>query len=237
MRKIEVCLCPELLDQYDLKGKIAVVTDVLRATSTMVSAFNSGVKDIRPVISVELAEDYLNKEDTIVAGERNGVKIKSFHLGNSPLLMKDKRAEIEGKHLVMTTTNGTRAIAACLDADEILIGAFLNLDTVVSHLKDSDKDVIVVCAGWKGRVNMEDSMFGGAVASRLRSQCELANDSAILTADAFDSYNGKLFDAISEASHCKRLAHHGVEDDIIYCMEGEQINILPYLKKDVIVRM
>ena len=153
---IEVCYTPDLIHQFELKGKVVVVIDILRATSCVVAGLNSGVAKIKPVASVEecLA---LGKEGYVTAGERGGQKIEEFDMGNSPFQYMNPK--LRGKKVAATTTNGTKAIKLSSDADRIIVGAFLNLSAVVEELEKLNQDIILFCAGWKGRYNLEDSLL------------------------------------------------------------------------------
>ncbi|MBX2846184.1 MAG: 2-phosphosulfolactate phosphatase [Saprospiraceae bacterium] len=236
MPRLEVCLTPAILDVYDLAGKNVIVTDVLRATSTMVAGMQLGVDHIRPVSEVSKALEYVGVENTLVAGERNGVQVEAFHLGNSPRGWMSEEARLKGKAVVMSTTNGTKAINMALGADKIYIGAFLNLDAVCKQVAQEDKDVLVVCAGWKNRINMEDSLFGGAVAQRLSDSFEIYGDAALMMRAHYITHRDDLYGAIRQGTHFKRLANHGVEDDIQFCMQENITEVVPYYSEGVIIQ-
>src|SRR6478736_2791639 len=148
MKKIEVCFTPELVHVYGVKGKVVVVIDILRATSCMTTAIAHGVKSLIPVAS--LAEcKALQNQGYIAAAERDGKKEDGFDIGNSPFSYMEK--EVVGKTIAVTTTNGTQAISKSLAAKEIIIGSFLNRSAVVNYLKSQPHDVLLLCAGWKGK--------------------------------------------------------------------------------------
>ncbi|MEQ9302757.1 MAG: 2-phosphosulfolactate phosphatase, partial [Marinoscillum sp.] len=158
MNQVEVCLTPDLIKQYTLEGKIVVVVDIFRATSCMVTGLAYGVKSIVPVATVDDCFE-MGKKGLITAGERGGKKIDGFEIGNSPFdYMQEK---FKGQTIAVTTTNGTKALLASLQAEEILIGAFLNLRAIANYISSSTKDVVIHCAGWKGTVNTEDTLFAG----------------------------------------------------------------------------
>jgi len=236
MPQVEVCLSPELLHLYSLDGKIAVVNDILRATSTMIAALDSGVKAVRPVVSIEDAETYLQHPNTLVAGERNGIKIPSFDLGNSPLEILNIKEQVAGQTLVMSTTNGTKAIDACREAGQVIIGAFTNLEATLQYLAKQEKDILVLCAGWKGRVNMEDSLYAGAIANGLHTTHTMGNDSALLTSQLYKAHKESLFAAVKASSHFERLANHGVEEDIKHCMRIGNSTLVAVLQDNLIIR-
>ena len=157
---------PELLPLFDLKGKVAVVVDVLRATSSIVTALAAGVTHLVPFS--ELAEcRAMAAQGYLTAAERDGRQAEGVDLGNSPFGYLDGVVPVQGRAVAITTTNGTRALHLSAAADEIVVGAFLNLGAVADHLRRLNKDVVVVCAGWKGQFCLEDTLFGGALAARL----------------------------------------------------------------------
>ncbi len=224
MRKIEVCLTPELIHQYDLEGKIAVAVDIFRATSCMVSGIANGVADIYPVATVDECFE-LGKEGMIMAGERGGIKVDGFDIGNSPFdYMSD---EVKGKSVVVSTTNGTRTILASLNADEVLIGAFLNIGVLAEYLKNAQKDVVIHCAGWKGTVNLEDTLFAGALINLLIDQMEISGDSALIAHQLYLANQDKLLEIARQSAHAQRLSGFGVAKDIEFCMTSNQYETIP----------
>ncbi len=237
MAKIEVCLSPALLNTYSLDNKIVIVTDVLRATTTMLAALDSGVKSIIPVASQKEARRYIGQAGVLVAGERDGKKVDGFDLGNSPLGMIHNKEELQGKILVMTTTNGTKAIDAARPSKKIYIGALTNLNALADHLRSGQEDLLVLCAGWKNRVNMEDSLFAGGLCDRLNDAYQIYGDAAIMTMQLFTANKPHLLDSIKQATHYQRLKNHGIEEDINYCMTLDKTDSVAYLDNDVIVKI
>lgn len=136
MNNIDVCLSPELLHQYELRGKIAVVVDILRATSCMVSGLAAGVAAIKPLAELEVCRG-LKQEGYFIAGERNGSKVEGFDIGNSPFEYMEPH--LKGRKVAVTTTNGTLAISRSAEADQIIIGAFLNLGAVASYIQQQQR--------------------------------------------------------------------------------------------------
>ena len=235
MSQLQVCLSPGLLSLYDLKGKTVVVTDVLRATTTMVVANEIGVKEIIPVATRTEASRFIGQQDVLVAGERDGKKVEGFDLGNSPLLMKDHKENLFGKSLVITTTNGTKALHAALEAKTIYIGALINVEAVASQLRKENDDILVLCAGWKNRVNLEDSLFAGALCSALNDQKSVYGDAAIMCQQLFEAHQHHLFESIKKATHYQRLKDNGIEDDIRFCMNLNSSDCVPKLVGKAIV--
>src|ERR1700749_2012909 len=161
---IEVCFSPQSYPLFHNPNSIVVVIDILRATSAITTAFFNGVAKMIPVETVEEAQKY-KENGFLVAAERNAEIIQGFDLGNSPFgYMNDK---VKGKTIAITTTNGTQAINAAKHARKGIIGSFLNQDVVTDYLKNQKKDILFLCAGWKNKFNLEDTLFAGAVADAL----------------------------------------------------------------------
>lgn len=234
MRNIEVCLSPELVHLFDLKGKIAVVVDVLRATSCMVTAMANGVREIKPVCDLNVCKELQSKQGFIGAAERNGVKEEGFKFGNSPFSYIDNC--VENERLAITTTNGTVAIEKSKPAAEVVIGAFLNKSAVVSFILERDMDVVVVCAGWKGQVNLEDTLFAGALIAGLGEKYNHNSDAALLALNAYEKGRENLCDYLANCNHVQRLSKmKDVGKDIEFCLQEDIYKVVPVLKGDVLV--
>jgi 2-phosphosulfolactate phosphatase len=215
MRSIEVCFSPELIHLHEVTGKLVVVVDIFRATSTMVAALAHGVTEILPFAELEACRAMQNK-GYLIAAERDGLTAPGFELGNSPLAFTD--GAYAGRKLAMTTTNGTLAIEKSKGAAEILIGAFPNLQATVTYIQSRDLDVLIHCAGWKGRFNLEDSLYAGALVQALGESHANREDGAIAMGSLFVQVGGNLAIYLSQAAHAKRLQNHGIEADIDFCL-------------------
>lgn len=225
-KNIDVCLSPELIGLYDLKGKIVVVVDILRATSVMVTALAHGAKEIIPVATLDEARTYL-KKGYLCAAERGGAPVEGFPLDNSPFnYMNDV---IKDKSIVITTTNGTLAITKSTTADQVLVGAFLNIQALANYIKTQGKDVIVHCAGWKGKTNMEDTLFAGALVELLDETHDLACDTAHLSLKYYQSIKNNLFETVKNSAHAKRLNRLSVIKDIEFCVGLNTYEVIPKL--------
>jgi 2-phosphosulfolactate phosphatase len=228
-RTIDVCLSPDLMHLYPVKDHAIVVVDILRATSCMTTAFAFGIDSIRPFAKLDdcLA---MKANGYFTAGERDGKKVDGFDLGNSPFEYMEP--SLKGKRIAFTTTNGTQAIAKSDGANHIIIGSFLNISSVVSYLKTLEENIIVVCAGWKGKVNLEDTLFAGAVVEALSAVAEPACDAPLAASRLYDHAKKDLFDYLKDSSHVKRLARLGIEKDIRFCLTPDQYNVVPVLKNN-----
>ena len=215
MNSIEVCFTPELIHLHEVKGKLVVVVDIFRATSTMVAALAHGVTEILPFADLESCRA-MQAQGYLIAGERDGLTAPGFELGNSPVAFLE--GNYSGKKLAMTTTNGTLALDKSKGASEILIGAFPNLKATASYIQSRNLDVLIHCAGWKGRFNLEDSLYAGALVQALSSSHANREDGALAMESLFSLEGGNLATYLSQASHAKRLQNHGIESDIDFCL-------------------
>ncbi len=222
-------LSPALLHLYDVNNSIVVIIDVLRATSTIAAALHNGARCIIPVDSVSRCIEIGKQIDGITAGERDGKVAEGLVHGNSPF--EYPRDFVEGKTLVLTTTNGTRLLQMALDkgAEEIITGSFPNLSAVCDHLIEMKQNVILGCAAWKDRVNMEDMLFAGAVISMIRKHFSINCDSSHLAETIYKKAEKDLFGFMkkNDASHYHRLMGFGLEKDIRYCLTEDVANVLP----------
>lgn len=232
MKTIDVCLSPELMHLYEVKGKSVVVVDILRATSCMTSALAHGIDHIKPFAKLD---DCLQakQEGYLTAGERDGKKVEGFDMGNSPFEYMEPT--LKGKKIAFTTTNGTQAIAKSEGADTIVIGSFLNLNAVVHFLRHQEKDILVVCAGWKGKVNMEDTLFAGALVDGLQNHFEPACDAPRMAQRLYADAKNDMEAYLQNSSHVKRLARLNIHKDIAFCLTPNQYNTLPIMQNGFLV--
>lgn len=234
--RVEVCLSPLLYDNYKNPDSIVVVIDVLRATSAICTAFEHGVNEIIPVSTIEEAWEYKRK-GFLVGGERNGEQIEGLDFGNSPYHYMGE--DIKGKTVVLTTTNGTKSIELAKDAYQVIIGSFTNHKAVCDYLIEQQRDVILLCAGWKNKYNLEDCLFAGAVADCL-GESELFGDFADSSLAARYLYQAAKDDAykfLRNSSHRKRLARLNLKEDIKYSLSFDKTDIVPVLKDGRLVNM
>ena len=226
---LHTSLSPALLNLYDVSNSVVVIIDVLRATSTIATALYNGAKCVIPVDSVSRCMEIGRQIEGITAGERDGQIAEGLEYGNSPF--EYPREFVEGKTLVLTTTNGTRLLHMALEkgAQQIITGSFPNLSAVCDHLQASQKNVILGCAAWKDRVNIEDMLFAGAVISKIGQQFSINCDSSHLAETMYERAKKDLFAFMkkNEASHYHRLMNFGLEKDIRYCLTSDGANVLP----------
>jgi 2-phosphosulfolactate phosphatase len=231
---IEVCLSPALLHLYDTKGAIVVIIDIFRATSTITAALHNGAKCVIPVASVAECIAIGNRiPGSITAGERDGKVAEGLKYGNSP---SEYPAEfIKGKTLVLTTTNGTRLLHMVEDAAEIVVGSFLNLGALCAYLAMRNKNVLLGCASWKDRFNLEDTLFAGAVINSIQDAFEINCDSARAAKYLYERSGGNFIDFLKDSSHYKRLSAFGLQADMAYCATPNLHPVVPILQGNEII--
>ncbi|RLD25064.1 MAG: 2-phosphosulfolactate phosphatase [Bacteroidetes bacterium] len=232
MKKIEVCLSPELIHLFELEGKTVVVVDILRATSCMTTAFAYNIQSMKPVASLDECKA-LKQEGYFIAAERGGEKVKGFDIGNSPFSYMEPT--LKGEKVAVTTTNGTLAITKSMAASHILIGSFLNIKAIAEKVKELDQDLIIHCAGWKGSVNAEDTLFAGALIELLIGDYEMGSDDATVAYALYQQHKGDMLAYVSQSSHAQRLKAFGIMKDIEFCLESDMYDVVPYLKDGSIV--
>jgi 2-phosphosulfolactate phosphatase len=225
---LTTCLSPALLNLYDVNSSIVVIIDILRATSTISTALFNGAKSVIPVDNVADCIKLGKQLDVITAGERDGKIAEGLKYGNTPLQYSEEF--IKGKTLVLTTTNGTRLLhmALAAGAKGIITGSFCNLSSVCDYLLAQNKDVILACAAWKDRINIEDSLFAGAVINQIKSNFYINCDASKMAESLFNQGKKDLFNFMRDnnASHFQRLMGFGLENDIRFCLTINNANIL-----------
>jgi len=232
MGKIETCLSPELIHLYNIREKNIVIVDIFRATSTIISALANGVSQIIPFSNLEDCRA-MQSQGYIIAGERDGRKADGFELGNSPIAFLN--GNYSGKKIAMTTTNGTLAIEKSKEgANNIIIGSFLNLEALSQYLITKEQDVLILCAGWKGKFNLEDSLFAGALANGLKNFFSTDCDTTIALENLYDCHKENLKKIISLASHTKRLQNENLEKDIDFCLIPNKYSTIGIFNQDSI---
>ena len=228
-KDIKVCLTPALFELYSDRKSVVVVVDILRATSAMCIAIEKGVEKIIPVSTLEDALDYKGKENHLLAAERNGKIVSGFDYGNSPLTYLNE--DIKGKTLVVTTTNGTKAINIAKVDHHVVIGSFLNINALTEYLSDLNKDIIILCAGWKNDFCLEDTMFAGALVEQLveTNNFQNSSDSCAVANLIYKTAKNDMFDFLKDSQHRKRLFDLNITDDVSYCLKKNQTSSIPII--------
>ena len=233
--RLEVCLSPALLHLFDVKDVVVVIIDIFRATSTIAAALDNGASYVLPVSSVaECIEMGTIIENSITAGERDGKIAEGLKNGNSPL--EYPTSFIQNRPLILTTTNGTKLLHMVDGAAEIITGSFLNLDAVCNYLLKIGKNVLLGCAAWKDRYNLEDTLFAGAVVNKIGYAFDINCDSARAANHLFETcVSGGFLDMLKDSSHYRRLSSFGLEKDMEYCTTPNLHPIVPILRNGKLV--
>jgi 2-phosphosulfolactate phosphatase len=234
------------LEKLDLGQMVCVVFDVLRATSTMVTALANSAVAIIPVVEIpEALSLKQSRPEVLLAGERGGVRIQAdltgsiaFDLGNSP--HEFTREKVGGRTIVMTTTNGTRALRACARAKAVLLGSFLNLRATAEFLAEGDPtNLLLVCSGTFDQAACEDVLCAGALCDLLweRYGEGAVTDSAAMARQLFRSADEDLLSAIAQSRNGRRLmSHPGLKDDVPFCVQRDIFGMVAELGQDGLVR-
>lgn len=211
-----------------------MVVDILRATSVICTMFQNGVREIIPVRDIEEAKAHKERGFLVVA-ERNGEKLDFADFGNSPFYFTPQT--VGGKTVVYSTTNGTNAITVGRDAGIVLIGAFLNFSALAQLLAARQQDVLVLCAGWKGKFCMEDTLFAGALSHELmrRELFSTKCDSAHAAMDLWMTAKDNMDTYVEKVAQKHRLKKLGLDDVIDYCFSFDRTDKVPTLRGDRLV--
>lgn len=228
-------LSPRLLDIYDCNNTIVVIIDVFRATSTIATALYNGAAKIIPVDSVDKCKKIGLDLGAITAGERDGKVIEGLQHGNSPA--EYPRSFIEGQTLVLTTTNGTKLLHMALNAGaaDVITGSFPNISAVCDYLVAQNKHVLLGCSGWKDKFNLEDTLFAGAVISRIKEHFTIHCDSSLMAENMYQQHKDDMLRFIRNLTHWHRLEKFGLQKDLEYCVTPDVANVLPLYKDGALV--
>ena len=233
--RVEVCFTPNLfpLHMEDIYQTVVVI-DVLRATSAICTAFHHGIDKIIPVSTLDEAIEYRQK-GYLVAAERKGKVVSGFDYGNSPFTYMND--ELKGKTLVLTTTNGTKAINVAKKVKHLVIGSLINLDALCEYLMDLNDNVLLLGSGWQNKFCLEDTICAGAITEKLISSGKFTfeNDSSIAAKYLYLSAKDNYFGYLKSSSHRIRLKKLNLNNDIKYCLTPNQTKVVPYREKDYLV--
>jgi 2-phosphosulfolactate phosphatase len=237
---IDVFFSVQAFQEEDLRGKSAVIIDVLRASSSIVTAISNGAKKIIPVEDMSDAgkiAQTMDQSDYLLCGEKDGTKIEGYNLGNSP--QEYTSEAIADKTLIFNTTNGTKAIKKANLANRIYVGTFLNQQNILDALKEHDDEVVLICSGWRGRLSLEDTMFAGSL---LYQMCdgnlpEKTKDGAKVAFGLYEKFGDALEETISKSDHAHRLRNFVPEGDISFCCQVDKFDVLPGMKDGIITNL
>ena len=236
MNRIEVCFSPGEYHLYQESFDLVVVLDVLRATSAICTAIEHGVKEIIPVATVEEARE-LQAKGYIAAAERGGQIVEGFDLGNSPYSYMDP--QLKGKSVVLSTTNGTKAIDMARSKETVVVGALNNLNALCDWLIEQERDILVLGSGWKDKFNLEDTICGGAIADQCLASGKFYadEDSTVAAKFIFRSSRDNMFAFLKASSHRRRLRALNLNEDVKYCLTPNNCTAIPVLKNGSLVQL
>jgi len=231
--RVETLFSPGEIEEGLVKDRTVAVIDVLRACTTIAFAMSHGCDRIIPVETVEAATKLassLERKATLLGGEREGKRLDGFDLGNSP---SEYTADVvKGKTLILTTSNGTRAIALSQGAREILIASFVNMNSVVRYIKDRcGEAVTLICAGEGNRFALEDAVCAGMLIDGIASACDCdLTDGSKAAQSLYKLYHDSLVDLLRACQHGRYLTELGFEGDLEICAQVDSLKVLPIVK-------
>jgi 2-phosphosulfolactate phosphatase len=233
-RPVHVHLSPELAPVGVLAGGLAVVIDVLRATTTIVYALAAGCTQVRTCADLEEARRLANSMragKVLLGGERGGVPLPDFDLGNSPGEYTCKVCK--GTTLVFTTSNGTKALERATEADRVLVGAFVNFSAACEQIRQDPRPIHFLCAGKDGAPALDDTLLAGAFVDFLCDETEVRlNDSARLAWDSYENHGQVLAGALEISASGTGLHELGYGEDLRAAAEVDKFNLVPELRRD-----
>ncbi|MDO5664961.1 MAG: 2-phosphosulfolactate phosphatase [Bacteroidia bacterium] len=227
---LDICPSPALYSFYRKDNDTVVVVDIFRATTTMCAAFNNGATAIIPVSDIKLAKKY-KSEGFLVGAERNARKMDFADFGNSPF--EYTREKVLGREIAFTTTNGTQAIEAAKGCEQLFIGAFSNIDVLADKCLSARERIVVLCAGWNNKVNIEDTLFGGAFAEKLLQKTEVIfeSDTVQMAMHLWRLAKENPIEFVKLSDHYKRLVDNGVKSDAPFCFMQNTVSVVPVYDK------
>lgn len=235
---VETCVSPALLHLFDTADTNVIIIDIFRATSTITTAIYNGAKQVIPIAEVNACINLKNEfPDYITAGERDGKVAPGLEYGNSPF--EYPTDFIKDKTLALTTTNGTKLLHMVQDANQIIIGSFLNLDALANYLIQDGKKVLLACAAWKDRVNLEDTLFAGAVAHALKGHFDILCDSTRIAQDLYTKAQTEpsILSYMEGSNHYRRLSGFGLIKDMEFCTTLNSHPVVPIYRDGAIVKL
>ena len=228
-----VFLLPELINSASIGGSCCVIIDVLRATTTIVTALANGARSIIPCLSIEQATEIATQQQVLLGGERNCVKPETFDLGNSPTEYSSD--VVRDTDIAFTTTNGTRAMLACAMADKLLLAAFSNLSAITS-ITAQESTLNIICSGTNGEITLEDVLLAGAIVhSRTEQPLAGVNDQATLALNAWEKIIASdipatfLLDKMKESYGGRNLLQVDKVADIQFAANIDTTSMIPIL--------
>jgi 2-phosphosulfolactate phosphatase len=238
MNNVEVVFTPEEIKNRRLSDKLIVVIDVLRASSTIITALAYGCRGLVPILSPEQAKEkaqQFKKEEVLLGGEREGRKIKGFDLGNSP--REYQKEIVEDRIIIFSTTNGVKTLERVRGAFRIIIASFLNLQATFNYCSKFQGDILLACAGKEGYFSLEDTVCAGMLINSLRDiysdTCQEVD--ANLTAQVlYKKFGNNILEMLRKSQHGRYLESIGLRKDLEFCSQLDIFNIVPIFRDGLI---
>lgn len=234
--KIDCYFTPDPVDELALRERTVVAIDVLRASTTIITALGNGAREVIPAPTVESAMKIagnLGSAQTLLGGERNGKIIAGFNLGNSPAEYTAPR--VQGKSIIFTSTNGSQAMVKARYAAELMIGAFANMSAVTSLVRQRPRGFVVLCSGRNGGFSLEDTVCAGMLIGRvLETEDTSLSDSAVAAVTLHRRFGRSILRMMQNSDHGRFLEEIGFGADIRYCAAVDSVPVVPLLDGNVI---
>lgn len=236
--KIDVISTVEAVNESGISDRTVIVIDVLRATSTIVTALNHGCRAVIPIITVEEAftqAQQLAADTFLLGGERKGIKVEGFDLGNSPL--EYNQQTVENKIILFSTTNGTRAIRRGEKAKRILICSFLNISSVAQMAVNYQDNITIICAGTAGKFSLDDISCAGMLVDKIVQLTGVydVSDLAYIAHYLYQQHRNNILDLMKMSAHYNYLEKIGLKEDLQFCLNVDYFSKVPYWSKGQII--
>lgn len=238
MNNLEVVFTPEEIKNRRLSDKLIVVIDVLRASSTIVTALAYGCRGLVPILSPEQAKEkaqQFKKEEVLLGGEREGRKIKGFDLGNSP--REYQKEIVEDRIIIFSTTNGVKTLERVRGAFRIIIASFLNLQATFNYCSKFQGDILLACAGKEGYFSLEDTVCAGMLINSLRDiysdTCQEV-DTNLTAQILYKKFGNNILEMLRKSQHGRYLESIGLRKDLEFCSQLDIFNIVPIFRDGLI---
>lgn len=235
---VEVFLTSAAVEEEDVKGRTVIVIDVLRACSTIATALQNGARAVVPVLDMAQAGKIASNMDSSMyrlGGERGGKKIEGYHMGNSPL--EYTRDAVEGRDIILNTTNGTKALTRARGAKHLLAGSLLNASRLIEFVREANVDVTIICAGRQDRLALEDTLCAGLLLHRLWDghEPDVVSDAAHTVYTQYLHDRNDIDALLHRCNHARHLVESGFGDDVDYCLNIDALPVLPYYEDSRLV--
>jgi 2-phosphosulfolactate phosphatase len=238
MNNLETLFIPEEIKNTELAGKLVVIIDVLRASSTIVTALANGCRGFIPILSpdqVKKKAEQFEKEGVLSGGEREGTKIEGFDLGNSP--REYKRETVKDKIIIFSTTNGVKTLEMVKGAYRIIIGSFLNLQAVCNYCANYKGDISIICAGKEGKFSLEDAACAGMLIDSLKNvlsdTCQ-ESDANLTARLLYKKFGNNILEILQKSQHGRYLESIGLGEDLKFCSQLDFFHIVPIFRDGII---